>query len=911
MTTCTLITATKPTIVGKEFHLNTDQKLTKVTTAFVSEGQMEIKEFEGLNGFAVLLQTLDTNQCLAYGCPSSSPVNLVTEKMWDEQGRPETSLPRSKKTFHWPAEPGILMVDYDAPKEGNPLSKHELISSLREACPGLRDAAMIWWPSTSSCIFNGDTELTGVKGQRLYIEVLDASDIPRTGAAILTYLWANGVGRYEVSKSGSMLERGLFDGSVWQSNRIDFAAGAKCHDGLEQKRGEPELISGLLQIIDTKLLIPEPNSDVIALAEANKAIAKAKVSADATKSKEIWIQERVTEITNVDKNIPTERAESTARRAVENKVLTDDWPITVKMVNGSLQKFTISQILNNPQANHGLLTLDPLEPNYDGGRVVGKLYLTGAYPRLHSLAHGGVTFKLTRKLILIEIEKGNESKTTDLTLDVLRAANDVFDFGPGMVMIGARGSLVPLNEHALRYLLGGKLQYWRWHQLPKGGAIECLENPPAGVCRSILSLGTIRKLKRLDAVITAPTLRQDGSVLNSLGYDPTTRLLLDSEEYFPPIYEYPTRSQAITALEQVLKPFTSFPFFSELDRAILLAAILTAAVRPILGSSPAFAFDAPVQGSGKTLVARCTGVLTTGKDPDIWPHTAGRDDEEIRKRLFTALLSGARAVVWDNIIGTFDSAAMASLLTSDAYCDRVLGKSEAASVPNRALILMTGNNISLAGDMPRRVLVCRIDPQTDRPFAREFDLDPLAYCLENRQEMIAAALTLIRFYLSSGTTRPGAGRMASFEKWDDWVRQTILYIKQQLMPDSFGDVMDQVQANQASDPEQEALGALLQAWYIVFDEERVTVSEVLQTCQKNTCVDSRALENALKELFNGRGELSAKSLGRILKYRKDRIVGGFRLEQSGDINGSSLWRIRRISIDAITTKIDHDAACNT
>ena len=224
---------------------------------------------------------------------------------------------------------------------------------------------------------------------------------------------------------------------------------------------------------------------------------------------------------------------------------------------------------------------------------------------------------------------------------------------------------------------------------------------------------------------------------------------------------------------------------------------------------------------------------------------------------------------------------------------------------------MTGNNVALAGDMPRRVLICRIDPQTDRPFAREFDLDPLAYCLENRQEMIAAALTLIRFYLASNTTRPGPGRMASFEKWDDWVRQTILYIKHQLMPDSFGDVMDQVQANQASDPEQEALGALLQAWYIVFDEKRVTVSEVLQTCQKNTCVYIRALENTLKELFNGRGELSAKSVGRILKYRKDRIVRGFRLEQSGEINGSSLWRIRRISIDAITTKIDHDSAYNT
>lgn len=895
MTKCTLITAIKPSIVCKEFHLNTDQKLTKFTSACVSEGLVEIKEFEGLSGFSDLLETLNTNQCLTYGCPSQSPINLVTEKIWNEQGQPETSLPRSKKTFHWQAEPGILMLDYDAPKIGNPLSKDELISTIRSACPGLSEAAMIWWPSTSSCIYHGDKELSGVKGQRLYIEVLDARDIPRAGDAILTYLWASGVGRFEVSKSGSMLERGLFDGSVWQSNRIDFAAGAKCHDGLEQRRGKPEYIPGSLQIVNTRISIPEPDKNVILKSDAKKASEKSNISADATKAKEAWILERVHEISSEYKNIPLERAESAARCAVENKVLTDDWPIIVQMLDGSLQKFTVAHILDNIITCHDLLTLDPLEPKYDDGRVVGKLFLTGNYPRLHSMAHGGTTFTLTRKLAQIEIEKGNERKATDKTLDVLRTSPDIFDFGPGMVMIGAHGSLVTLNEHSLKYHLGGKIQFWRWHQLPKGGATESMENPPPGICRSIMSIGTIRKLKRLDAVITAPTLRPDGSVMSKIGYDPTTRLLLDCEEDLPLIHEYPTRAQAKTALDQILKPFIDFPFVTELDRAIHFAAILSAAVRPILGTTPAFAYDAPIQSSGKTLLARCIGVLATGKEVEIWPPTEESDDNEVRKRLFTALLSATRALVLDNIVGTFDSAAMAALLTSETYCDRILGKSEAATVPNRALILMTGNNITFAGDMPRRVLVCRIDPISEMPFAREFDLDPATYCLENRQEMIAAALTLIRFYLASNTTRLGAGRMASFEKWDDWVRQTILYIKHELAPDLFGDILDQVKANQTSDPEQEALGGLLQTWYVIFDDKRVTLSEVLQRCQSNPCEETLALENALKGLVKGRGDLNAKSIGRILKYRKDRIVGGLCFEQAGEINGSSLWRIKRVS----------------
>jgi hypothetical protein len=141
-----------------------------------------------------------------------------------------------------------------------------------------------------------------------------------------------------------------------------------------------------------------------------------------------------------------------------------------------------------------------------------------------------------------------------------------------------------------------------------------------------------------------------------------------------------------------------------------LAAILTAAVRPTLPTSPAFAYDAPVQGSGKTLLARCVGILTEGKNPSVWPHTAGRDDEETRKRLFAVLRSGARSMVWDNITGTFDSAAMASALTSPTFTDRILGVSTSSSVPNRMVMLLTGNNLTLAGDMPRRVSTLTLQP---------------------------------------------------------------------------------------------------------------------------------------------------------------------------------------------------------
>ena len=74
---------------------------------------------------------------------------------------------------------------------------------------------------------------------------------------------------------------------------------------------------------------------------------------------------------------------------------------------------------------------------------------------------------------------------------------------------------------------------------------------------------------------------------------------------------------------------------------------------------------------------------------------------------------------------------MAAALTSGKFTDRVLGKLESISVPIRAIMLMTGNNLSLSDDMVYRVLFCKIDSRTERPFVSQFHLDTLAYVESN------------------------------------------------------------------------------------------------------------------------------------------------------------------------------------
>ena len=902
---CTLLKATTPSSVTKEFSIGEGGNMVKKTTAQVFEGSMEVVTFSAAPEFVDMLVKLNTNQCLIYGTPPSSPITLITEAEWVKQGRPKNKLPRLKSTLHWPRHGGVMMLDYDMPKGGRPaMTKDELLSVTREACPNLRYHDIIWWPSTSSCIWHGNKEITGIGGQRIYLLVEDASDIPRAGKELNDRLWAQGRGHFEVSKSGSLLERGIFDSSVWQTNRIDFAAGAKCHDGLEQRRGAPKIIEGEYDgLMNTRESIPDLAPGELSAAKANKLAAKAAVATKADQVRGTWTAERMAKLLEANPGMNDVQAGDVVRRAAEHRELMGDWRLFVRD-NGTDVEVTVLSVLDNPSHYHGMQTYDPLEPDYDGGRLVGKLYLFSARPRLHSMAHGGVTFGLSRQPARIELVRGKSTETADKLIAVLKEAPDIFDFGEELVIV-SDGTLSPLNEFSLAYHAGRKTQFWRWHNIPNKGLVELLEDPPVKVCKSVLSLKQTRGLKQLKAVITAPTLRPDGSVLSEIGFDAASGLLFDAEHLPEPIPMRPSKMHAEQAIKTLWRPFEDFPFVDAVARAAYLAALLTAAVRPALKVSPGFGIDAPVQAAGKTLAAQCVAAIATGMEPAVWPHIAAGNDDEVRKRLFTALRFGARAILWDNVVGTFDSAAMAAMLTSASYSDRILGSSNSSTVPNRAMLLMTGNNLTLSGDMSRRVLVARMDPETDKPFARCFDLDPLAHCLAHRQDMVAAALTLVRFYLTKSEGRPRKSRMASFEQWDDCIAMTVLYVDQELGLNQFGDVMDQIALSQTVDPDAEALGELLAAWHELFGYEKKTAADVVKIDKEGAAIGRRyggdsenRLINAFKDIAPHRGELTSKSVGRILRYRVGRIVGGLRFTSSGGGNVSTLWNVQPWSGDA-------------
>jgi hypothetical protein len=737
--------------------------------------------------------------------------------------------------------------------------------------------------------------LTGLRGQRFYLFVKDASDIERAGRTLNERLWAMNHGRFEISESGALLKRCMFDGSVWQTNRIDFAAGAKCGPGLEQRRGEPKVFgSDTFAFLDTRVAIPPLSAIEAQRCKENQAQRKLELAGKSKKAASQWREDRTGQLQKVNPLLHLMQTREVIDRALDSGDLSSDWSIIVQTPDAAEKQITVGEALAEPLLYDGALTLDPIEPNYDGRRWVGKLYINSGRPNLFSFAHGGKTYRLHTQPAQIELVTGKLTDSTNKALDVLRGVPDIYDFGLELVRVGRSGQIHNLDDKNLRYVLGLYMQFLKKDH-KKNPPVELLCDPPADLSTSIIGLKLQRELKKLTAVITAPTLRPDGSILDRAGYDTQTGILYDPIGSHLRVPHSPTREQAVAALNELWFPFNDFPFCGPLDRAVHLAALLTSAVRSSLPAAPGFAYDAPVQGSGKTLLARCVGALIQGQDPGVWPHTTPKDDEEIRKRIFTVLRSGARVLIWDNLVGSFDSAALASSMTSPTFTDRILGKSDSSTVPNRMLLLLTGNNIQFQGELPRRVLISRIDPRSEKPFSRSFKLEPFSYCMTHRQPMIVAALTLLRAYLTHGCAAPVQGKLASFEEWDLWVRRTVMFANE-LMPDMFGDVMEVIKGNQSVDPEREALGILLAAWEDCFPGEAISVFDVVRSFavgqlspkQKNLkdAIDGLPIEN--------RNQINNKAVGKYIGFRKGRIIDGRFFEPGPKVSDRQTWVVKRV-----------------
>ena len=398
----TRFTSRKPARLSKHFAL-VGNVLDKQSGGNMTAGMAE-KVTVTLAGFAAMLPTLKPNQATCYGIAGHDAARVVMRDAVTQASNGDMPvIARTRDYFAWPAGAGMMMLDYDAPPERPALDKAALREALVMACPPLNSAPAIWRPSASSCIgIKGGAELRGIAGQRLYIPVLDASDIERAGQVLFDRLWLAGYGRYELSKSGALLLRAPIDARVFQPERLDFCGGASLGAGLEQHLPPPDVFNPDAPYLDTRAALPDLDDEEVArLAELRESLKTPELLERQKQVKEQWIKARVDErqatMPEPAKEAARPKLEATYRQALEGGWLAPDFELTVKPKGGkAARRITVADALAQKDKYHEATCLDPFEPDYpDGdGRFVGWLNLKHKPPYITSQAHGGIQYFL-------------------------------------------------------------------------------------------------------------------------------------------------------------------------------------------------------------------------------------------------------------------------------------------------------------------------------------------------------------------------------------------------------------------------------------------------------------------------------------------------------------------------------------
>jgi hypothetical protein len=313
----------------------------------------------------------------------------------------------------------------------------------------------------------------------------------------------------------------------------------------------------------------------------------------------------------------------------------------------------------------------------------------------------------------------------------------------------------------------------------------------------------------------------------------------------------------------------------------MLAALVTAVMRPMLPTSPAFAFDAPKAGSGKTLLAECVCAVCGIPSPVNPPP---QDDEEAAKTLFSALRNGVRVVLWDNFTQpVYGNSAICSFLTAPHFAQRVLGHSHYETLPNRAMLLLTGNNMRVQGDACRRVLVCRIDAGTEHPETRTFQIAPAQHVRHNRTEIRSAILTVLRLFYRRGAPKQTEDTVGSFEDWDAHVRQVVVWLGRSGLTDDvqISDPFETARTNIDSDLHADSLGDFMHAWRQVFENGHRTAAQGLNEVYLAATPATGRLREAIEAVEEDR-PFTAKRFARWLQKHRDQPVDGLKIVASRD-----------------------------
>ena len=486
--------------------------------------------------------------------------------------------------------------------------------------------------------------------------------------------------------------------------------------------------------------------------------------------------------------------------------------------------------------------------------------------------------------------------------------------------------------------LASRVQYSYWvykvKNDPTTGAkvpVDTLFPPEAArpACQAVDLLPNVRMLR---GVVHSPIVRADGSILSEPGYDEATALLYlpDPALVVPPVAQNPTAEDVKRAVALLAEMVAGFNFLTPSDRANYFGLLLTPLLREIAPAPYKLgAIGAPQPGSGKTLLATLLRIIHGG----VFRSEMPEDDAELRKSITTILdVTTGPVVHHDNVSGVLRSSTLAGLLTSPLWEDRRLGGNTMMSAPNDRLWVITGNNLTLGGDLVRRTVWVTIDPAVPDPHLRTgFAIEDLeGWARARRGELLGALLTLVRSWAAAGAPVERKGS-DSYARWIGVVDGILRHAGAEGRFDDSATAQQEIGVDDSDwreflEPVRDVFGA--GTWTVKdllakvhdgrTDEDprnhvKTDLGPVIRSLQYNT-EHPLPLEILPQELVakavQARGNFGSisKSLGRYLMNRRGRWAGRMRVVEAGveSRSKSKLWQVQTVEEVAAKRATDRD-----
>lgn len=430
--------------------------------------------------------------------------------------------------------------------------------------------------------------------------------------------------------------------------------------------------------------------------------------------------------------------------------------------------------------------------------------------------------------------------------------------------------------------LGACFRFARESLLKNGETVlRGLTDPPDTFVKRIVERGYYSTaIRPLAGVISAPTIRGDGTILQAPGYDARTGLVYEPTTSFPAIPEHPSREDAVEARELLEDVIGDFPFLTESDRAVAISYVLTLICRAAIdGPTPFFAFTANTPGTGKGLLVKVATKIANGLGPIAVSSIP--KNEEMTKLLLSIARTGRPFLNFDNCSSRIKGDALEMSCTETTVAGRILGASEDTVQPWRTVLSATGNNLEFGGDMPRRVALCRLQTPHERPDERtDFRRPDLeGWVGQHRDELVVAALTIVRGYFAAERPKQSGKPWGSYEAWTSIIRDALLWCG---APDTRDTSEDLREADEALQHLEVIIGALR---LIDPKGEGVTSAEFFDRVKMIEDINMPVIES-LRYFFHradrGGGRptpYTATDAGRALGKIINRCCGGWRVER--------------------------------